>query len=84
MPDTYCSTCQKVTAHKALMRRNTDHDSANGGVLQSFQQLMNQFINGEHYYKLEQQLFCRSCNCQSVSPADRSTYARLANHEIHL
>lgn len=84
MPDTYCTTCERTTAHKAVMRRSIKEESTDTGVLQSFQLLMSHLINGKHYYKMEQQLFCRACNCQSISSENHSIYARLANSEVHL
>ncbi|MBY6195824.1 hypothetical protein [Vibrio mediterranei] len=62
MPTNYCAACKKDTAHKAVMRRSQND---NPTILQSFQQLMSQLVNGSGYYKLERQLYCRVCNKQN-------------------
>ncbi len=66
MPHTYCKACGKETDHKAVMKRCTNNENGStGSKLQSFTQLMSLFVNGEHYYKMEPQLYCRVCNQKS-------------------
>ncbi|PMH43115.1 hypothetical protein BCU68_03755 [Vibrio sp. 10N.286.49.B3] len=65
MPDTYCSSCKKTTAHKAIMRRCKDEQEET--ILRSFQHLMSQFINAGQHYKMEEVLLCRYCNQQNVN-----------------
>nr|WP_117232952.1 hypothetical protein [Vibrio maerlii] len=67
MPDTYCKACKRVTAHKAVMKRCMTQEVGNSVFtkLQSFTQFMSLFANGEHYYKMEPQFYCRVCNQHS-------------------
>jgi ribosomal protein L44E len=62
MPTNYCTACKKDTAHKAVMRRSHNDNSS---IVQNFQMLMSQLVNGSGYYKLERQLYCRVCNKQN-------------------
>ncbi len=62
MPEAFCTCCRKTTPHKVVMRRATDSESSWHAV-QSF---LSKLFSGDHYYPLEQQMFCRACNSQSA------------------
>lgn len=69
MPQMYCHCCDKVTAHKAVMKRcNENHDS----VVKSLACFFSTLFKGAHYVKMEQQSFCRVCNTQATHvPSNR-------------
>ncbi|MCG9681514.1 hypothetical protein L1D31_02945 [Vibrio sp. Isolate23] len=62
MPQVYCHCCQKVTAHKVVMKRcQEEHDS----VKKSLACFLATLFQGAHYVKMEKQSFCRVCNTQA-------------------
>ncbi|MCL9777287.1 hypothetical protein [Vibrio methylphosphonaticus] len=67
MPTNYCAACKKKTAHKAVMKRSPNESAS---MLQSFQQLMSQLVNGSGYYKLERRIICRVCNQENQVEAE--------------
>ncbi|MGL5430780.1 MAG: hypothetical protein ACRC9S_08640 [Vibrio sp.] len=61
MLKTYCYCCGKQTAHKALMKRVQEPPEG----WQGFQQFLSMLLQGQHYYQMEKQYFCRVCNQQN-------------------
>ncbi len=63
MPEAYCNCCRKPTQHKVVMRRSSTESSSGW---QGFQYFLSKLVQGEHYYKMEKQMFCRECNHQTT------------------
>lgn len=62
MPQVYCHCCDKVTAHKVVMKRcEEEHHS----MVKSMACFFSTLFQGAHYMKMEKQCFCRVCNTQS-------------------
>lgn len=61
MPEAFCNCCRKTTQHKVVMRRCTAESS-----WQAVHAFFAKILNGEHYYPMEQQMFCRECNHKLV------------------
>ncbi|CAM3075082.1 hypothetical protein [Vibrio neptunius] len=62
MPQVYCHCCEKVTAHKVVMKRcQAEHNSVKNSLACFFATL----FQGAHYVKMEKQAFCRVCNTQA-------------------
>lgn len=67
MPEVYCAACKKSTQHKVIMKRcEAQGDETLTGKVLSFTQLMAKFVSGEHYYEMEPQYYCRSCNHRAI------------------
>ena len=64
MPDLYCEVCKKKTPHKSIMRRSREENSIS--FTTRFVRLIAQIFTGKNHYQLEQQHFCRYCNCQTI------------------
>lgn len=62
MPEAYCNCCRKPTQHKVVMRRSVKESSSG---FQAIQYFLSMLVQGEHYYKMEKQMFCRECNHQT-------------------
>ncbi len=69
MPNIYCTTCKRDTAHKVIMRRCDKPVETLGEKIVSFTQVMAKFVSGDHYYEMEQQYICRCCNQPNEAPA---------------
>ncbi|WP_198517313.1 hypothetical protein [Vibrio sp. HA2012] len=69
MPDLYCEVCKKVTPHKSVMRRSPEVEQVS--LTQKLARITNSLFSGKNHYKLEQQHFCRYCNCQTVTSSER-------------
>ncbi|WP_394246476.1 hypothetical protein [Vibrio profundi] len=65
MPDLYCKACKKTTLHKSIMKRCEIEPEDFSGRLSVMQQLVSKFVSGKHYYDMECQHFCRTCNCKA-------------------
>lgn len=63
MPDIFCKNCKTMTPHKSLMRRRQEAPSS---LTQKFTQFFTHVAKGNHYYDMEPNYFCRSCNCQNI------------------
>ncbi|ENM5729671.1 hypothetical protein CW613_001201 [Vibrio mimicus] len=76
MPKAYCRCCGKQTAHKMVMKRVQTQPEG----WQGFQQFLTMLMQGQHYYQMEQQYFCRACNQQNecVKPRDLLSSARVS------
>ncbi|ENM5794498.1 hypothetical protein [Vibrio mimicus] len=76
MPKAYCCCCGKQTAHKMVMKRVQTQPEG----WQGFQQFLTMLMQGQHYYQMEQQYFCRVCNQQNerVKQHDRLAGARVS------
>jgi ribosomal protein L44E len=70
MPEHYCPLCEKVTPHKAIMRRCQQEPC---GRWQDIQRFLSQLAKGKHYYEMERHLFCRVCNHHSFPKLETST-----------
>ncbi len=62
MPEAYCNCCRKTTPHKVVMRRSSTEPNSGWQGLQYF---LSMLVKGEHYYKMEKQMYCRVCNHQT-------------------
>ncbi len=62
MPEAHCSCCRKSTQHKVVMRRSVKGPASSWQAVQYFFSML---VQGEHYYKMEKQMFCRECNHQT-------------------
>ncbi|EGU33244.1 hypothetical protein VII00023_14077 [Vibrio ichthyoenteri ATCC 700023] len=75
MPQMYCECCHKNTPHKVVMERcEAQHCS----LFQSFASFFVTVLQGDHYVKMEQQYYCRSCNHHSPAVATSLTNANVA------
>lgn len=63
MPKAYCNCCHKQTPHKVVMKRCQTEPCSTWQGVQKFLSLV---FQGEAYYKMEKQGFCRVCNHQST------------------
>ncbi len=62
MPQVYCHCCNKMTAHKVVMKRcEEEHQS----MVKSLACFFATVFQGAHYMKMEKQCFCRVCNTQA-------------------
>ncbi|SHO54539.1 hypothetical protein VQ7734_00253 [Vibrio quintilis] len=75
MVKAYCPVCQKITPHKSIMRRSPSDHCSRLQVIQSF---ISSLMQGNHYYKLERQCFCRVCNHQNIPSALSFTEPRIS------
>ncbi len=69
MPDLYCEVCKKVTPHKSVMRRSPEEKPVS--LAHRLVRFTNSLFSGKNHYKMEQQHFCRYCNCQTVISSER-------------
>lgn len=63
MSKAYCTCCRKETPHKVVMKRCQTEPCSTWQTVQRFFALIAQ---GEAYYKMEKQGFCRVCNNPST------------------
>ncbi|PWI32623.1 hypothetical protein DI392_14485 [Vibrio albus] len=70
MPDLYCEVCKRVTPHKSVMRRSQEEELLS--LTQKLTLLTIKIFTGKNHYKLEQQHFCRQCNCQTVAAGKKT------------
>ena len=79
MPDFYCSECKRTTTHKKIMCKNQECPESTIG---QFFNSLGQIFRGTHYYEMEEQFFCRECNCQKldVKMNDKPINAAVSAH----
>nr|WP_165313366.1 hypothetical protein [Vibrio ziniensis]QIH43690.1 hypothetical protein G5S32_17020 [Vibrio ziniensis] len=63
MPEAFCNCCRKPTQHKVVMRRCSQESESSWQVVHAF---FSKLLSGEHYYQMEQQMYCRECNHKLV------------------
>lgn len=62
MPQVYCHCCNKMTAHKVVMKRcEVERQS----MVKNLACFFATVFQGAHYMKMEKQSFCRVCNTQA-------------------
>ncbi|WP_159737810.1 hypothetical protein [Vibrio atypicus] len=62
MPQIYCHCCNKMTAHKVVMKRCEGNEQS---MVKSLACFFGTLFQGAHYMKMEKQSFCRVCNTQA-------------------
>ncbi|MFG0770962.1 hypothetical protein ACF8PD_03805 [Vibrio plantisponsor] len=72
MPEAFCNCCRKTTQHKVVMRRCSSEAETSWQAVHAF---LSKIFNGEHYYPMEQQMFCRECNHKLVVASNKYTGA---------
>ena len=63
MSDFYCPECKRTTTHKKIMCKN---QVCSESPIGQFFNSLGQIFRGTHYHQMEEQLFCRECNCQKL------------------